>query len=208
MSQTEGPTGHHLRNLWYFALHAHSVKAGQVRHMQILGEPIVFGRTRAGEPFALRDLCPHRGVPLSKGRMVDDTVECPYHGWRFGPSAQCTLIPSLVGEEGIDPGRIHVRKYHLHETNGLIWIYMPEEGRNEPPASAPAAAAAAPAVATASADTEEALCSTGDEEEPCTLRFCNQRQGVTARVLWVDYEGEEREYARLDELVGAALVLG
>lgn len=137
MSQTEGPTGHHLRNLWYFALHAHSIKAGQVRHMQILGEPIVFGRTRAGEPFALRDLCPHRGVPLSKGRMVDDTVECPYHGWRFGPSGQCTLIPSLVGEEGIDPGRIHVRKYHLHETNGLIWIYMPEEGRSDPPASAP-----------------------------------------------------------------------
>ncbi|PSC70665.1 hypothetical protein C2E20_5933 [Micractinium conductrix] len=46
----------------------------------------------------------------------------------------------------------------------------------------------------------EALRSVGEEAEPCTLRFCNQRQGVSASVLWVDYEGDEKEYARLDEL--------
>ena len=44
-----------------------------------------------------------------------------------------------------------------------------------------------------------------EAEVPCTLRFCNQRQGVIARVLWVDDTDEEREYARLDELVRAAL---
>ena len=127
MTQTDTPTSHFLRNLWYFAMHGRSLKPGQIRHKLILGEPIVFGRTSSGEAFALRDLCPHRGVPLSKGRMVDDTVECPYHGWRFGSSGQCKLIPSLVGEEGIDPGKIHVRKYHVREANGLIWVYMPEE---------------------------------------------------------------------------------
>ncbi len=37
-------------------------------------------------------------------------------------------------------------------------------------------------------------------EVPCILRFCNNRAGVTARVLWVDDE-KEKEYARLDELV-------
>ena len=127
MTQTDTPTSHFLRNLWYFAMHGRSLKPGQIKHKLILGEPIVFGRSSSGEAFALRDLCPHRGVPLSKGRMVDDTVECPYHGWRFGPSGQCKLIPSLVGEEGIDPARIHVRKYHVREANGLLWIYMPEE---------------------------------------------------------------------------------
>jgi phenylpropionate dioxygenase-like ring-hydroxylating dioxygenase large terminal subunit len=127
MTQTDTPTSHFLRNLWYFAMHGRSLKPGQIKQKLILGEPIVFGRSSSGEAFALRDLCPHRGVPLSKGRMVDDTVECPYHGWRFGPSGQCKLIPSLVGEEGIDPGKIHVRKYHVREANGLLWIYMPEE---------------------------------------------------------------------------------
>jgi phenylpropionate dioxygenase-like ring-hydroxylating dioxygenase large terminal subunit len=109
MTQTDLPTPNFLRNLWYFALHSHALKAGQIRQKTILGEPYVFGRTSKGEAFALRDLCPHRGVPLSTGRMADDTVECPYHGWRFKPSGQCSLIPSLVGQENVDPSRIHVR---------------------------------------------------------------------------------------------------
>lgn len=136
MTQTENPTPHFLRNLWYFALHSQDLKPGRIRHKMILGEPIVFGRTRSGEAFALRDLCPHRGVPLSKGKMIDDTVECPYHGWRFKPSGQCSLIPSLVGGENIEPEKIRVRKYALEESNGLIWLFMPDEQR--PLASIPA----------------------------------------------------------------------
>ena len=50
-------------------------------------QPIVVGRTESGEAFALRDICPHRLVPLSAGKMKDTdgepTVECPYHGWVF-----------------------------------------------------------------------------------------------------------------------------
>ncbi len=138
-----------LRNLWYFALHSHALKQGRLVHKTILGEPVVFGRAPNGEAFALRDLCPHRGVPLSKGQMVDGTIECPYHGWRFKPSGQCALIPSLVGEEGVDAAKISVRKYPLAEKNGLIWVYMPEDGNAdtqiEPP-SLPLAAEARPAL--------------------------------------------------------------
>lgn len=129
MTQNDNPTPNFLRNFWYFAMHSHDLKPGQVRNKLILGEPIVFGRTSKGEAFALRDLCPHRGVPLSTGKMRDDTVECPYHGWRFKPSGQCSLIPSLVGEENVDPSKIHVRKYPIEEKHGLIWIFMPDEAR-------------------------------------------------------------------------------
>lgn len=138
MSQTEAKQpGLFLRNLWYFALHSHALKRGRLIHKTILGEPVVFGRAPDGEAFALRDLCPHRGVPLSKGRMVDGTVECPYHGWRFKPSGQCAMIPSLVGEEGVDPLKISVRKYPLAEKNGLIWVYMPEDANAPIAAEAP-----------------------------------------------------------------------
>jgi phenylpropionate dioxygenase-like ring-hydroxylating dioxygenase large terminal subunit len=127
MTQTDLPTPNFLRNLWYFALHSHALKPGQIKQKTILGEPYVFGRTSKGEAFALRDLCPHRGVPLSTGRMADDTVECPYHGWRFKPSGQCSLIPSLVGQENVDPSRIHVRRFEITERNGLIWVFIPDE---------------------------------------------------------------------------------
>ncbi|MCE9522173.1 MAG: aromatic ring-hydroxylating dioxygenase subunit alpha [Alphaproteobacteria bacterium] len=127
-----------LRNLWYFALHTRALKPGKLIHKTILGEPIVFGRTREGEAFALRDLCPHRGVPLSAGRIVEGTIECPYHGWRFKPSGQCSLIPSLVGEEGVEASKIGVRKYSISEKNGLIWVYIAEDAQTESrPATAP-----------------------------------------------------------------------
>ncbi|MDZ4741102.1 MAG: aromatic ring-hydroxylating dioxygenase subunit alpha [Alphaproteobacteria bacterium] len=116
-----------LRNLWYFALHASALRPGKLLRKIILGEPVLFGRTEMGEPFALRDLCPHRGVPLSAGKIRQGTVECPYHGWRFKPSGQCTHIPSLVGQEGVEPSKIHVRNYQIAERNGLIWVYMPDE---------------------------------------------------------------------------------
>ncbi len=138
MSQSDAkPQALFLRNLWYFALHSHALKRGKLVHKTILGDPIVFGRAPDGEAFALRDLCPHRGVPLSKGQMIDGTIECPYHGWRFKPSGQCAHIPSLVGEEGVDPLKISVRKYAIAEKNGLIWIYMPEDANAPIVAEAP-----------------------------------------------------------------------
>jgi len=29
------------------------------------------------------DLCPHRGVALSAGKVTGDCVECPFHGFRY-----------------------------------------------------------------------------------------------------------------------------
>jgi phenylpropionate dioxygenase-like ring-hydroxylating dioxygenase large terminal subunit len=128
-----------LRNLWYFALHSRTLKPRRLVHRLILGEPIVLGRSESGEAFALRDLCPHRGVPLSAGEFLDGTIECAYHGWRFKPSGQCALIPSLVGGEGVDPAKIRVRSYPVSERNGLVWIYMPEDagGEHKPVARIP-----------------------------------------------------------------------
>lgn len=128
MSTAAAQTPLFLRNLWYFALYSHALKRGRLQHKTILGEPILLGRSETGEAFALRDLCPHRGVPLSAGKLVEGTVECPYHGWRFKPSGQCSHIPSLVGEEGVEPSKIAVRKYPIVERNGLIWIFMAEDG--------------------------------------------------------------------------------
>ena len=128
-----------LRNIWYFALPSSALKAGDLVHRQFLGEPVLLGRTKAGEAFALKDLCPHRGIPLSKGRLIGpgetavgetvttDQVECPYHGWRFGADGKCAGIPSLVPGQEVDLEKIRVQRYHLSESNGNIWIYMPRD---------------------------------------------------------------------------------
>lgn len=122
-----------LRNLWYMACLASEVKPGGLRRQMLLGEPVLVGRTRAGKAFAMRDICPHRGVPLSAGKVAaDETVECPYHGWRFRTDGVCAAIPSLVEENEMDPTKIRVKPYPAQEQDGLIWVYMTAQERDAP----------------------------------------------------------------------------
>jgi phenylpropionate dioxygenase-like ring-hydroxylating dioxygenase large terminal subunit len=128
----------YLRNLWYMAALAAPFKPGVMRREMLLGEPVAIGRLKNGELFALRDICPHRGVPLSAGRInADDSVECPYHGWRFKRDGVCSAIPSLVEGQELDPAKIKVRSYPVREQDGLIWIYVAnnpaEAPKSEPP---------------------------------------------------------------------------
>lgn len=123
-----------LKDIWYFALPGNELKPGKTKAKVLLGEPVLLGRTKtkdggAGDVFAIRDICPHRGVPLSEGSFDGQEVHCPYHGWRFAPSGQCTHIPSLVEGQDFDITRIRTRRYPVREQNGLVWIWM---GKDEP----------------------------------------------------------------------------
>lgn len=128
-----------LRDLWYMAAVSRSLRKGHMRRQMLLGEPVLVGRARDGGAFAMRDICPHRAAPLSAGKILaDNTVECPYHGWRFAKDGVCSLIPSTVeGQDAIDPSRIRTRSYPVREQDGLVWIYFSanerEPPKNEPP---------------------------------------------------------------------------
>jgi phenylpropionate dioxygenase-like ring-hydroxylating dioxygenase large terminal subunit len=124
-TQTGEDGAQFLRDLWYMPALARSMRPGAMRREMLLGEPVLLGRMKSGALFALRDICPHRGVPLSAGRIKsDDSVECPYHGWRFRGDGVCSAIPSLVEGQDLDPAKISVRSYPVREQDGLIWVYM------------------------------------------------------------------------------------
>ncbi|HKT55113.1 MAG TPA: aromatic ring-hydroxylating dioxygenase subunit alpha [Caulobacteraceae bacterium] len=126
-----------LRDIWYFAALSSDLRPGALKRLEMLGEPVLFGRTRAGEAFALRDVCPHRAAPLSAGRLVADpagreAVECPYHGWRYATDGACVAVPSLAAEQDLDISKIRVRRYPLAESQGLVFIWMGSDLRGEP----------------------------------------------------------------------------
>lgn len=133
-----------IRNTWYYAAPASALKPGKMLSKTLLGEPVVFARDGEGRAFAMRDLCPHRGVPLSFGRVcaageaVDGQklqtaqIECPYHGWRFGPDGRCAAIPSLVEGQAMDVSKIRVRRYPVRELQGNLWVWMSDEAVDKP----------------------------------------------------------------------------
>lgn len=59
---------------------------------RLMGRRLVVARDGEG-PFVLDDRCPHRGAPLSLGRLKAGAIICPYHGWRFGRGGACLEVP-------------------------------------------------------------------------------------------------------------------
>ncbi len=119
-----GAGGIMLSNAWYYALPAHDLAQGAMRHCTLLGEPVLVGRGADGKVFALRDTCPHRGTLLSKGKFDGREVECPYHGWRFATDGRCTAIPSQTADQRPQPSDIRAVTFPVAERQGNIWVFM------------------------------------------------------------------------------------
>jgi vanillate O-demethylase monooxygenase subunit len=73
-----------------------------------------------------RDMCPHRGLPLSSGRIEGEELVCAYHGLRFGSDGQCRLVPEKLAPKTADCFRITA--FPAVERHGLIWTCLiPED---------------------------------------------------------------------------------
>jgi phenylpropionate dioxygenase-like ring-hydroxylating dioxygenase large terminal subunit len=134
---TPGPSAELIFGDWYPALRADQLQKGKTKTALLLGHPLLLGRKNDGRIFAMRDLCPHRGIPLSAGWFDGERVTCKYHGWEFEPcSGQCQLIPSLTDADTLDATKIFAGAYVCEERDGYAWVYLPQPGTGMNPAQA------------------------------------------------------------------------
>jgi len=135
-----------LWDFWYPALRSTEIVGQRLATAMLLEVPLVLGRTSEGKAFAMRDSCPHRGIPLSYGRFDGKAVECSYHGWRFDAcSGQCIEIPSLTSQDKLKVDRVFAGHYACEEHDGYVWVFMHAPGTR---ASEPAKISPAPRLAT------------------------------------------------------------
>lgn len=87
---------------------------------RLMGQPLVLFRSGDGVTV-LRDRCPHRGAPLSQGRIVSGAIACPYHGWRFGGDGRCVEAPGAASCPEASAAALPVRV-----EAGLIWTSLAE----------------------------------------------------------------------------------
>src|SRR5450755_1333517 len=105
-----------LWDFWYPALESSEIDGRNLVTAMLLEVPLVLGRTSEGKAFAMRDACPHRGIPLSYGRFDGKALECSYHGWKFDAcSGQCLEIPSLSTQDKLRVERIFAGHYPCEE---------------------------------------------------------------------------------------------
>lgn len=117
-----------IRNTWYAAAWSEDVSRTFLSR-QYLNERVLLYRKEDGTPCAIADLCPHRFVPLSIGKLVGDTVECAYHGLAFDCSGNCVDNPHGAG---VIPKAAKVRSYPLTEQYGMVWIWMGDAAKADP----------------------------------------------------------------------------
>jgi phenylpropionate dioxygenase-like ring-hydroxylating dioxygenase large terminal subunit len=122
--ETAGVGSWLLKNIWYYATPSESLKVGKTIAKVMLGEPILIGRDQNGVVFAMRDICPHQGVPLSDGSFDGQKIGCCFHGWCFDTAGVCTDIPSLADGQSINMCSIKTKSYPCRESQGSVFIYF------------------------------------------------------------------------------------
>jgi len=111
------------RSAWVPVAKVSDLKTDLPLAVQALGEEIVLWR--GTEIHAWQDLCLHRGVRLSLGRVVDGChLRCAYHGWTYNEEGQCVHMPAHPSLK--PPSRARTKNYCCEERAGLIWVSLVE----------------------------------------------------------------------------------
>lgn len=122
----------HVHNLWYMAAWTQEVPEGGFLTRQLLDRNWLLWREPAGGWAMVEDRCPHRFVPLSKGRFADGRIACGYHGLTFDGSGTCVHNP-FGGEV---PPAARIDSLPVVEAHGGLWFW-PGDGALADPASIP-----------------------------------------------------------------------
>ncbi|MCX7176192.1 MAG: aromatic ring-hydroxylating dioxygenase subunit alpha [Proteobacteria bacterium] len=106
-------------NAWYAAAYDVELRRALLPRT-VCNKKLVMYRRADGTPAVLEDACWHRLLPLSKGRLIGDEVECGYHGLVYSPEGRCISMPS---QEKLNPSAC-VRSFPVAEKHRFIWVWL------------------------------------------------------------------------------------
>ena len=113
-------------NAWYVACTPNEIDDGPLGR-QICGQRIVFFRGPESRVAAVEDWCPHRGAPLSLGRVVEGRLVCGYHGLEMGADGKPVAMP-LQRVRGFPS----IRTFPVVERHGFVWVWPGDSAQADP----------------------------------------------------------------------------
>jgi len=122
------PMTEHWQQRWYPVAYLDDLDRRRPTPFTLLGTDLVLWLEPASAQWrAFADVCPHRLVPLSDGRInARGELECPYHGWSFGGEGQCTAIPQATAEQqpnACASPRAQCQRFATAEAQGLLFVF-------------------------------------------------------------------------------------
>jgi nitrite reductase/ring-hydroxylating ferredoxin subunit len=109
---------------WYVIGWSGDVAREAVVSVTAFGQDLVLYRGTSGDLHCLDAHCQHLGAHLGHGgRVAEDCVVCPFHGWTWGPDGQNIAVPQ---------GRTSKRRtgvWPVCERNGIIYLWHDVEDR-------------------------------------------------------------------------------
>ena len=110
---------------WFAVALSDELAPSETRIVHYFGQDIVLFRTASGAANAVAPHCPHLGAHLGHGgRVMGESLRCPFHGWSFDGTGRCVGIP---GGHKIPP-RAAVRTWPLLEQNGVLFVHYHPAG--------------------------------------------------------------------------------
>eukprot|EP01023_Acetabularia_acetabulum_P035325 TRINITY_DN33338_c0_g1_i1.p1 TRINITY_DN33338_c0_g1~~TRINITY_DN33338_c0_g1_i1.p1 ORF type:complete len:402 (-),score=52.33 TRINITY_DN33338_c0_g1_i1:44-1249(-) len=93
----------------------------------LFGKDLVVWRDEENIWRCFEDICPHRLVPLSEGRLeTDGTLQCAYHGWRFNGKGECTHMPQADPkhkQQLCNDKRSQCTAFPILQKHQILWVW-------------------------------------------------------------------------------------
>jgi phenylpropionate dioxygenase-like ring-hydroxylating dioxygenase large terminal subunit len=131
------PMGELMRRYWIPAAMSSELKAdGDPVRLLILCEQLIAFRDSNGKVGIMDHRCPHRCASLFFGRNEEGGIRCVYHGWKFDADGNCVDMANVPAHQDFKH-KVHAKAYKTFERNGVVWVYMGDQGENGAKVPAP-----------------------------------------------------------------------